>query len=125
MASCAACSAAKQDQLCNPASACTWAAARARSASCRHRLYSSSSNGGRSLTHPLWLGEWTVDPIPSGLNMSRNGWGVFRRLREAASQAFEGEPVIFAYLFGSQATGKTHARSDVDVAVYVEDSVPP
>jgi predicted nucleotidyltransferase len=32
--------------------------------------------------------------------------------------------VIFAYLFGSQAKGKTHPRSDVEVAVYVEDSVP-
>jgi uncharacterized protein YutE (UPF0331/DUF86 family)/predicted nucleotidyltransferase len=49
---------------------------------------------------------------------------VFRRLREAAARAFEGEPVAFAYLFGSQATGKTHPRSDVDVAVYVEESVP-
>src|SRR5918996_6061684 len=49
---------------------------------------------------------------------------VFRRLREAASRALEGEPVVFAYLFGSQAKGKTHPRSDVDVAVYVEDSGP-
>ena len=32
--------------------------------------------------------------------------------------------MIFAYLFGSQAKGKTHPRSDVEVAVYVEDSVP-
>lgn len=44
------------------------------------------------------------------------------RLTEAAPQVFEGEPVMFAYLFGSMATGRTHARSDVDVAVYVEPS---
>jgi predicted nucleotidyltransferase len=49
---------------------------------------------------------------------------VFRRLQEVAARAFEGEPVVFAYLFGSQATGKTHPRSDVDVAVYLEASVP-
>jgi uncharacterized protein len=42
------------------------------------------------------------------------------QLREAAERAFRETPVIFAYLFGSQTTGRTHARSDVDVAVYVE-----
>lgn len=49
---------------------------------------------------------------------------VFERIREAAPSAFEGEPVLFAYLFGSQVTGKTHPRSDVDVAVYLEPAVP-
>lgn len=49
---------------------------------------------------------------------------ILRRLREAAPLAFQGEPVVFAYLFGSQATGKTHPRSDVDVAVYLDGSVP-
>lgn len=35
--------------------------------------------------------------------------------------AFEGrEEIIFAYVFGSTARGRTHTRSDVDVAVYVE-----
>lgn len=34
--------------------------------------------------------------------------------------ALEAEPrVLFAYLFGSQATGLTHARSDVDVAAWM------
>jgi uncharacterized protein len=47
-----------------------------------------------------------------------------RRLREAAAQAFGGEPVVFAYLFGSHASGGTHP-SNVDIAVYVEDSIPP
>jgi uncharacterized protein len=50
---------------------------------------------------------------------------ILSRLREASSEAFEGEPVVFAYLFGSQATGRTHPRSDVDVGVYLENSVPP
>jgi uncharacterized protein YutE (UPF0331/DUF86 family) len=45
-------------------------------------------------------------------------------LREVAARAFAGEPVVFGYLFGSEATGKTHPRSDVDVAVYLEASVP-
>lgn len=28
--------------------------------------------------------------------------------------------ILFAYLFGSQATGKTHGESDLDLAVYLE-----
>ena len=28
--------------------------------------------------------------------------------------------ILFAYIFGSQATGKTHAESDIDLAVYLE-----
>jgi uncharacterized protein len=46
------------------------------------------------------------------------------RLRDAASSVLESRPVAFAYLFGSAATGKEHAASDVDVAVRLEDSVP-
>jgi hypothetical protein len=47
------------------------------------------------------------------------------RLRGSAPSAFEGEGVLFAYLFGSHAGGRPHARSDVDVAVYVDPSVLP
>ncbi|MDW8468946.1 MAG: nucleotidyltransferase domain-containing protein [Burkholderiales bacterium] len=32
--------------------------------------------------------------------------------------------VLEAYLFGSQATGRAQAHSDVDVAVYLDESVP-
>lgn len=35
------------------------------------------------------------------------------------------QPVVFAYLFGSQATGRARHDSDVDVAVYLDESVPP
>lgn len=42
------------------------------------------------------------------------------RFRGAAEEAFGATPALFAYLFGSQATGRTHAWSDVDVAVYLE-----
>ena len=31
--------------------------------------------------------------------------------------------VVFAYLYGSQATGRTRPRSDIDVAVYLRDGV--
>lgn len=31
------------------------------------------------------------------------------------------DEVVFARLFGSQATGRTHARSDVDVAVWLRE----
>lgn len=46
------------------------------------------------------------------------------RLRHAASAAFEHEPVVFAYLFGSQTTGEARRGSDVDAAVYVDETVP-
>jgi len=40
---------------------------------------------------------------------------------ERLRSAFEGRAeIVFAYIFGSTAQGRTHARSDVDVAVYVE-----
>jgi uncharacterized protein len=42
------------------------------------------------------------------------------QLREATPTAFGDTPVIFAYLFGSQATGRTHRWSDVDIAVCME-----
>lgn len=45
-------------------------------------------------------------------------------LRDAAPAVLEDEPVVFAYLFGSHATGQTHPGSDVDVAVMLEDAVP-
>lgn len=42
--------------------------------------------------------------------------------RLAAALGAESE-VVFAYLFGSQSTGKTGPRSDVDIAVYLRDGV--
>ena len=50
---------------------------------------------------------------------------VLQQLRDVAPEAFADTPVLFAYLFGSQATGRTHQRSDVDVAVYLDESVRP
>lgn len=47
---------------------------------------------------------------------------VHRRLRAGAMAAFEGTPVRFGYLFGSQARGDAGARSDVDVAVHLGGS---
>ncbi|MGQ0669944.1 MAG: type VII toxin-antitoxin system MntA family adenylyltransferase antitoxin [Actinomycetota bacterium] len=44
----------------------------------------------------------------------------FERLRDAAALAFADGAVLFAYLFGSAATGRTHPRSDVDVAVFLD-----
>jgi uncharacterized protein len=44
---------------------------------------------------------------------------VLDRLRRAAPAAFDGEPVAFALLFGSQARGTAGPRSDVDVAVHL------
>jgi|SRR3989338_7674331 len=33
------------------------------------------------------------------------------------------DEIVFAYLFGSQATGKVHALSDIDIAIYVQKDV--
>lgn len=47
---------------------------------------------------------------------------VATRLRDSAPRALSGTPVLFAYLFGSQAVGTARADSDIDVAVLVEDT---
>lgn len=49
---------------------------------------------------------------------------VLRRLRAGAPQAFSGGLVRFGYLFGSHACGEAHPRSDVDIAVFLDESVP-
>src|SRR2546427_5582243 len=48
---------------------------------------------------------------------------VIDRLREVGENVFSDLPVAFAYVFGSTATGRAHARSDVDVAMFL-DPVP-
>lgn len=47
---------------------------------------------------------------------------VLDRLCDVAPEAFGGQGVAFAYLFGSHATGTATARSDVDVAVHLAAS---
>lgn len=44
---------------------------------------------------------------------------------EALARELDLRPVVRAYLFGSQATGRSGALSDVDLAVLPEPSVPP
>jgi uncharacterized protein len=46
-------------------------------------------------------------------------------LRTAGRTVFDASPVTFAYLFGSAATGRTHPRSDVDVAVHLPEAEVP
>lgn len=48
---------------------------------------------------------------------------VITQVISAAAAAFADTPVRFAYLFGSHASGRTHAESDIDVAVYLADDV--
>ena len=43
-----------------------------------------------------------------------------QKLRRVVPAVFEGTPVLFAYLYGSQATGLSHPFSDLDVGIYVE-----
>ena len=48
---------------------------------------------------------------------------VFEQLRGAAERLLPETPVVFAYLFGSHASGRPHRFSDVDVAVLLNESV--
>lgn len=49
--------------------------------------------------------------------------GLLERLRGAAREAFDAEPVRFAYLFGSRALGHPRPSSDTDIAVYLDDEL--
>jgi predicted nucleotidyltransferase len=44
-------------------------------------------------------------------------------LRPQLVHFFHQRPVLLAYLFGSQTTGRTHAESDIDVAVLLNASL--
>ncbi len=47
-----------------------------------------------------------------------------QNLINKAKIVFSKYPVLFAYLFGSYATGKTTARSDIDIAFFFDYSIP-
>ena len=44
-----------------------------------------------------------------------------QRLIESAAEIFEDSPVLFAYLYGSYATGETHPFSDLDIGIYIAE----
>ena len=44
------------------------------------------------------------------------------KIIDCAPEILEGQPVLFAYLYGSHAAGDAHAGSDVDIAVFLADS---
>jgi predicted nucleotidyltransferase len=46
-----------------------------------------------------------------------------REVKEQLEQIFKRQKVVFAYLFGSQATGTAGSLSDIDIAVYFDDEV--
>ena len=46
-------------------------------------------------------------------------------LRPQLEELFKSRPVRLAYLFGSQAVGRVHSESDVDVAVLFDESLSP
>ena len=45
-------------------------------------------------------------------------------LQKTSETAFKDSPVLFAYLYGSHATGAVHPFSDIDIAVYVSGEGP-
>ena len=44
-------------------------------------------------------------------------------IKDKIKKVLENYPIVFAYLFGSSARGKTGALSDVDIAVYFENQI--
>jgi predicted nucleotidyltransferase len=47
------------------------------------------------------------------------------QLREQLPPILEGLPVLMAYLYGSAASGRTTPFSDVDIALYLAEPLPP
>lgn len=45
--------------------------------------------------------------------------------RQPLQCLFQQHPVRLAYLFGSQATRRTHPSSDIDIAVLLDEALPP
>jgi predicted nucleotidyltransferase len=45
---------------------------------------------------------------------------LLQKIKYAAPDLFAQYPVLFAYLYGSYATGSAHVFSDLDIAVYLE-----
>jgi predicted nucleotidyltransferase len=43
-----------------------------------------------------------------------------QKLHQISPSIFEDTPVLFAYLYGSYATGVSHPFSDLDIGIYVE-----
>lgn len=60
--------------------------------------------------------------MPQSFIMSVMG-DIISRLRTAASEVLPRSPVLFAYLYGSWARGMGRQGSDVDVGVYLDDSI--
>ena len=46
-------------------------------------------------------------------------------LRSTLKEELQQYPVLFAYVFGSQATGRTHPESDIDLGMFLEGSIRP
>ncbi|MDY6868739.1 MAG: nucleotidyltransferase domain-containing protein [Chloroflexota bacterium] len=45
-----------------------------------------------------------------------------QKVKHTAPDLFSRYPVLFAYLYGSYAAGSAHARSDLDIGIYVESA---
>lgn len=71
----------------------------------------------------LWSERTAVHPGATSASMWRMDTNLHQRLRDAAERAFAGSPVLFAYLFGSVASGRNRPDSDIDVGVCLEPSV--
>lgn len=50
---------------------------------------------------------------------------VTETLKQDVKQALEPYQVQFAYVFGSAVTGHMHDESDIDIAVFFSDNIPP
>lgn len=48
---------------------------------------------------------------------------ITHNLKRQVAEALSSQPVLFAYLFGSQVTGNIHEESDIDIAVYLDSTL--
>lgn len=48
---------------------------------------------------------------------------IMNKLNNFAVDIFDETPVIFAYLYGSHATGVAHSFSDIDIGIYVPEGL--
>ena len=70
----------------------------------------------RSVSNLFYM---NTNPAPPNFSKPKDA-ALVKKLHSTAPATFSRHPVLFAYLYGSYATGCTHPYSDLDIAIYLE-----